>query len=401
MGSEREIEKQFSENLDRLLAGEELKPDQIADEEMRSALEFARKMAELRATPTESYQARLKACLLQKLEEQEAKAQEKRGWLWNLAHQPVWQAVTAALFVIILGGIMWGAGLLRLSGPAAVPAPLPAPVPAPAPAPRPAPVPRPGTLFSVDASTNKTIYQSGEAVKIDLVMRNVSAQPLKIEKLPPILSLMQESTRQPVYTFAAGNETLTLAPNQVASFSMTWNQMDYQGRLLTGSYYVELEDLEIQGRAIQLNLDRPARFTIIPSPRSSGSTTFDLNQSQTVNDITVTLTKVVLTDSGVTLYTFISRPPDYTLVPGSSRPDRDYQASAAAYAADSNWLKEARAFSVEYLDSGMNQMWYIDEAIPAEARDVFFMVNNIGSWRGSWQFSIPLTNPLISKTNHK
>ncbi len=76
MGRERDIAKKFTENLDRILAGEEIKADPAMDAELRAALDFARKMAALRTAPSAPYQARLKAALLQKLDEQEALAQE-------------------------------------------------------------------------------------------------------------------------------------------------------------------------------------------------------------------------------------------------------------------------------------------------------------------------------------
>jgi hypothetical protein len=130
-----------------------------------------------------------------------------------------------------------------------------------------APVPAPGAPVSVEAKTDKSTYQPGEEVKIELAMRNVTKGQLTVTDFPPILSLMQADTKQPVYTFAAGIAVRTLAPDAIATYTYIWKQVDFQGRPVTGDYYIELEDLEYNGVPVQLNLNNPVRFKI-----SSGTT---------------------------------------------------------------------------------------------------------------------------------
>jgi hypothetical protein len=271
MGRERDMEKKFTENLDRILAGKEVPADPSLDKELRDALDFARKMTALGAAPSPEYRARLKARLLQKLAEQEALKPVKQDSFWNIFRgHPVWQGAVAALFVIIIISIIWRAGFFQPSIPAppvATTTPTATTIPttaAPTVSPTQAPAPSPATPVSVEASTDKATYQPGETVRIELSMKNVSPASLTIEKLPPILSLMQVETGQPVYTFTAGKDVRTLASNEVARFVYAWNQTDFKGRPVTGSYYVELEDLEYQGRPVQLNLSQPVRFKILP-----------------------------------------------------------------------------------------------------------------------------------------
>ena len=257
MGRERDNEKKFTEYLDHILAGEEVKADPAMDTELREALDFAGRMAALRTAPSAQYRARLKASLMQKLEEREA-----RGSFWSIFRShPVWQGAAAALFVIIIVSIIWRAGFFepsitapRTTVPAATTAAPTTTAPAKAPA---------VTLVSIDAMTDKATYRPGEAVKIELAMKNVTAGELTIKDFPPILSVMQVETNQPVYTFPAGKETRTLAPNQTTRYTYTWNQTDFKGMSASGSYYVELEDLEYQGRPLPLNLNNPARFQIL------------------------------------------------------------------------------------------------------------------------------------------
>jgi hypothetical protein len=268
MGRENDIAKKFTEYLDRILAGEEVKVDPTMDAELRDALDFARKVTRLGEAPSAQYKARLKASLLQKLEEREARQKQKRGFR-GMFQQPAWQVAIAAILVIITITVIWRSGFFQPS----VRAPKYAPettatttTAAPtttAPGTTNAPtVPR---LVSIDAKTDKAAYQPRETVKIDISMKNVSGQTLTITDFPPILSLMRADTKQPVYTFAAGKETRVLATNAVATFTYAWNETDFNGQAVTGSYYVELEDLEYNGQPYRLNLNNPVRFQIVPS----------------------------------------------------------------------------------------------------------------------------------------
>jgi hypothetical protein len=268
MDRERETEKKFAEYLDRILAGKEIKADPAIDEELRAALDFARKMGELGAKPSAQYQTRLKASLLQKLEEQEAPQKEKRGSFWDVFRShPVWQGAVAVLVVIIALTIVWRAGFFQplMTPPeqATAPAATSAPTTKAAPATAPDKGITGGILISIEAKTDKATYQAGEDVKIELIMRNISQKQLTIQDFPPILSLMQEDTKQPVYTFTAGKATWTLAPNDVARYTYTWKQVDFKDQPVSGSYYIELEDLEYNGIPVQLNLIQPVRFKIL------------------------------------------------------------------------------------------------------------------------------------------
>lgn len=127
MGRES-MEMDFADNIDRMLAGEEVSLGAEASEDYRSALSFARKMIELRPTPSAAFATRLKVSLLPRLSEQEA----KRASIWaSLWHNPIWRAlVPIALVVVLAVGVLWGAGILRGFG-SRPPVPAPAPTIAP------------------------------------------------------------------------------------------------------------------------------------------------------------------------------------------------------------------------------------------------------------------------------
>ena len=285
MGREYEEERLFSENLDRLLAGEEVQTGAEMGSDLLSALGFARKMKSLRVTPSPRFQTSLKAGLLQKLNEREAEA--RSGWFWKIIpREPVWQAIAVLAIMVVVGGAAVGhpfpartaigSFCTHSTGPHPAPPPTTAAAPAaPAPAPPPssaaAPATRPATTaalgnnyLAAEASTDKLSYQPGETVNIHMVWQNVSPGNLTINEFPPILSLMQKSSGQPVYTFAAGTNSITLAPRQKADYTLTWDQLDSQGRRAApGSYYLELEEMYYQGQAVPLNLARPVDFVIL------------------------------------------------------------------------------------------------------------------------------------------
>jgi hypothetical protein len=270
MGREKENEKKFTEYLDRILAGEEINADPSMDKELRDALDFARKISECGATPAAQFQARLKASLLQKLEEQEALRKQKRGSFWDVFRShPVWQGAAAALFVIIIVSLLWRAGVFQPAITETAPSTTSAPTTA-------APVTKAQVAatttagyssdlvvpVSIEAKTDKAAYNPGEDVKIEVTMRNTTGGQLTVTDFPPILSLMDENTKQPVYTFAAGKAIRTLAPNDAATYTYTWKQVNFSGQPVSGTYYVELEDLEYNGQPVRLNLPQPVRFVI-------------------------------------------------------------------------------------------------------------------------------------------
>jgi hypothetical protein len=122
----------------------------------------------------------------------------------------------------------------------------------------------PDKIFvKISARTDKAIYEPGEAVKIELMLLNNGPETFTIDKVPPILSLMDMETQKPVFTFIAGTETLTVAPNQVVKFTMTWDQLDFDGEPVTGSFYIEVEDLVYLDQPVQLHLDYPVEFDIL------------------------------------------------------------------------------------------------------------------------------------------
>jgi hypothetical protein len=283
--SREKEEKLFAEKLDRLLAGEEIHIEGEIDKDLRTSLDFARKMKSLGVEPSAQFKANLKARLLQKLDEQEDRAEANRGWLARLIRQPVWQAVGVLVFMIVVGSALWGSGVFNPSRQGTIEPTLAAPAPntaltmtaapqagvaptitvpaATAPETTAPSIYAANMYLAASANTDKSAYQPGEAVNIHVEWQNVASQNLTIDEYPPILSIMDHSTGQAVFTFQAGKSARTLAPGEKADYVETWNQIDAKGRMVApGEYSLELEEMYYLGKSVQVTLTRPVNFTI-------------------------------------------------------------------------------------------------------------------------------------------
>ncbi len=163
-----------------------------------------------------------------------------------------------------------------------------------------------------------------------MTWQNVTNMNLTVEQFPPVLSLMQKSSGQPVYTFPAGRDPRVLAPGETASVSLEWTQTDHQGRhVAPGGYYLELEEMYYQGNAVPMNLTRPVDFNILPAS-TGGGRVLNFEQTQTVNGISLTLQRIEIDEAGFMVSIFSSSPPDYVLQPGTPalRPTLSYRALA-------------------------------------------------------------------------
>ncbi len=236
MGSK---EQSFSDNLDLALRGQSFG---VASAEEAELLAFARKMASLRPSPSPEFTLRLKSKLLQQLAAREEIKRARHGWLWRFFSRPIYQVALAALTLAIVGGALYASGLFNSPSTTAPVQP---------------------TVLAVAASTNKTSYQAGEPVFIQVSLTNITAETLNFAQFPPILSLMRAADKQPVYTFGAGSETLSLAPSATTTFDLVWRQQDARGQAVgDGRYYIELEDLYYNGTTVKLAPAQPVSFTI-------------------------------------------------------------------------------------------------------------------------------------------
>jgi hypothetical protein len=270
MTREYEESKIFSDNLDRLISGGEVKVESANSREILEALDFAKKLNSLRSEPSFPFKTHLKAKLLQELSDREGTNENRQNRFGQvLRGQPIWlTAAVCAALLIVVGSVLWKTGVFTPPGSnwSSLPSTTVTTTTATTTTATTTQTSTVERYLLADASVDKPVYQSGETVKINVALTNISGLPFTLTQFPPILSLMESGTKQAVFTFTSGKESRTIEPWQKTNFTLNWNQTDAQGnRVKSGKYYIELEDLDLQGKAVKLNLTRPAEFEILPS----------------------------------------------------------------------------------------------------------------------------------------
>jgi hypothetical protein len=109
-------EKQFTDDLDRLLAGKKIEESEQTDADYRSAADAAGKIIECRREPSDAYKQELKKRLLLKLNEKEWAEESKRkaasgkSWFSNLLpREPSWRLVPVQIMLAIISLLaIWG-----------------------------------------------------------------------------------------------------------------------------------------------------------------------------------------------------------------------------------------------------------------------------------------------------
>lgn len=272
MGRDDELEKQFSDDIDRILAGKETGAGTGADEDSRTALEFASKMADLRAQPSDAFKNQLKDRLMGELERKAAEQASREGQNWLregfnrlIPRQLVWQALAAGIVLLVIaGGALWWIDLGRTPSPALVS------VPSSAPSTVTATAPSAGARLPLTAAgyTDKSTYLTGEKVNIVVTLSNITAEPLRVEPYPPIISIMDDGSQQAVRTFLSGTQSGIIPANSKVSFQVLWDGRDDSGRLVPGgNYYLAMENINHRGQqSLQVDFGTPVRWSILPAP---------------------------------------------------------------------------------------------------------------------------------------
>jgi hypothetical protein len=242
-------ERRFSDNLDRLLAGEGTEPTEKMSEDCRTAVEFARRLADLRDEPSPSFKQQTRNRLLARLAEQEAARQkEKRHRPWGSLGRlfelsPVWRTATVTIAVAVLAlAVIWQSGLFNQpEGDIARRAPAPELATPPQTAAAAAPTATP----LLELRPLETIFaKPGEAVRVELVFINMGPQSVELATFPPAIHVAQSETDRVVRSFASGKVRRAIQASETVTYSLLWDQKDDNGKQVSpGKYFVLIDDL--------------------------------------------------------------------------------------------------------------------------------------------------------------
>jgi len=109
MKDSNDKDRELLDNLDRILEGRGDEVTESSDEDTRSAMEFARKMASMREEPSTEFAENLKAELVHRLAEQETKqtSDDQELLFWGIPRRTFWQGTIAALITFIIIAIIF------------------------------------------------------------------------------------------------------------------------------------------------------------------------------------------------------------------------------------------------------------------------------------------------------
>ncbi len=252
----------------------------------------------------------------------------------------------------------------------------------------PTPVPAPGPTPSIRFDRIPDVISPyGERAEINLSFTNEASEPRTISPFPPEIKIIELPDVKPpgivVRAFPVGNDELELQPGESASYLVNWDQKDdSRKQVLPGWYSVEVTLATRRGSA--------ARVLVLP-PEGVMEKTIEVNQSQTVNGITITLERVELTATGMKMYAF-NTPPDYNLPQGPMLPPPMFMIHAEAeYSIDGGAVKQTFPSGIRFFDNGVRHTWdeYLDP-VTKNAKELIFRITKLGDWVGPWEFRIPL-----------
>jgi hypothetical protein len=323
----------------------------------------------------------------QEWENVRARLDTKGSWLDGLRRlltNKTWQvaAVTAAVVVIAAVAAIW-----QFGGVSQAPPPAPTPTPVPTPTPRPAPPPP----FERSVVPEEAHYLPGESVEVKLSLTNIASDTITMSPYPPEIRVTPWLDRDRVLSSrAGGTQPLDIEPGDTIALEFTWDQKNAEGEQAPpGWYAVTFKDISVtQGdRRTTFN---PTAKVLIQYPQGAMEKSLDLNQSQTVNDITITLERVELTATGMKFYAF-NTPPGYSLPLGQPGPAPSFWIHAEAeYSIDGGSVSKAGSSGIRFLDNGTRHTWNNLDPVPSDAKELTIRITQLGDWEGYWDFRVPL-----------
>ena len=398
----QDMEKEFLSNLERILDGKEIEPGPV-NEDCRTALDFAKKMMGLRVTPSPVFHDRLKEKLLRNMEKQESITPSGNEWsfwerLWETWRQPVWRTVTVGLLsALIIVGIMGRSGMFsQFTSDLLVELP---PTPATGPAPEPPPAPLELQVpVDVVMTTEEESYQAGEEITIEFVFINKSDEQQTIEPFPPLVEITRPELQESVRSFPSGSAHRTLSPGEAVEYELDWNQLDSRGQpVLPGWFKVYAREISITENESQRTIiTSGGGCLLINYPQGAMDLDIALDQSRTINGVTVTLEKAEFSEEGASFYAFTASldhqqsprvEPDTYPPPEPPTPE---PVIAHAQYTFNGVTKDAGYAGFGFRDDGIELSWMRLDPFPSDAGELTFTITRLGEFEGPWEFCISL-----------
>jgi len=258
-------------------------------------------------------------------------------------------------------------------------------------------MPSPPLPFERSVVPEEAHYLPGEPIEVKLSITNISSDIIVMSQYPPEIRVTPWQDRDRILSSrAGGTQPLEIRPSDTIIVDFTWDQKDKEGKQVPpGWYAITFRDISItQGdRRTTFN---PGAAVLIQYPQGALEKSFDLNQSQTVNGITVTLERIELTADGSTFYLFFITP-GYTPPPtGPGLPPMPPTMSVMAKAEYTvgSITKYAGTAGFGTKGNGIKLVWggrpHRLDPVPSDAKELTFTITQMNDWEGPWEFKVPL-----------
>ena len=91
--------------------------------------------------------------------------------------------------------------------------------------------------YEWELKTNKSVYVEDELVVLTFTVTNTSNWPVTLDYVPPRVTIRSDQDSRYVAVLPYGYGHRVLQPHQTASFTMTWDQMHFEGGRATPGHY--------------------------------------------------------------------------------------------------------------------------------------------------------------------
>jgi hypothetical protein len=171
-----------------------------------------------------------------------------------------------------------------------------------------------------------------------------------------------------------------------------WDQKDNNGQQVPpGWYEIGYEYVIIeQSTGKSFTADLKTRFQIVP-PDSAMNKDLEINQSVTAGGVAVTLEIIEMNAVETKIYTFTT-PPDYSLT--TEHPPSQMESlmtnSTAEYSVDGGEVVKIRSGGGKADAEGITLTWDNLDPMPVEAKEITFIITQLGGLKGPWEFKVKL-----------
>ncbi|MDD5701611.1 MAG: hypothetical protein PHU23_06115 [Dehalococcoidales bacterium] len=248
---------------------------------------------------------------------------------------------------------------------------------------------------SIGIFNNQENFLPGDEVMYGISITNLSSGIITIDPYGPAMQIRSVDRNEVVYSSPAGSRTQDIVTEYPMSWYRTkgvWDQKDNQGcQVSPGWYEIGYEYVIIEqstGKSFQADLK--TRFQIVP-PDSAMNKELEINQSVTAEGVAVTLESIEMNAVETKIYTF-TPPPDYSLT--TEHPPSQMESlmtnSTAEYSVDGGEVVMIRSGGGKADAEGITLTWDNLDPMPVEAKEITFIITQLGGLKGPWEFKVKL-----------